>query len=123
MVIHSDDGLDELSISAPTQIVHVSPSAIWSERVAPEDVGLARAPLEQVVARDLEHATQLVRDVVTGHERGPARDMTLLAAAGALVVCGLAPDLRQGVQLAAATIDHGKAHAVLSAWIARSHAR
>jgi anthranilate phosphoribosyltransferase len=61
--------------------------------------------------------------VVSGDERGPARDMTLLAAAGALVVCELAPNLREGVRLAAATIDAGKAKAVLAAWIERSHGR
>jgi anthranilate phosphoribosyltransferase len=123
MVFHSDDGLDELSISAPTQIVHVSPDRIWSERVAPEDVGLTRAPREQVEARDLDHATQMVRGVLSGHERGPARDMTLLAAAGALLVAELAASLAAGVQQAAATIDSGKAQALLHAWAERSHGR
>ena len=57
MVFHSDDGLDELSISAPTQIVHVAPSGLRGERITPEDLGLTRAPRESVVARDLAHAT------------------------------------------------------------------
>jgi anthranilate phosphoribosyltransferase len=123
MVFHSDDGLDELSISAPTQIVHVSPDRIWGERVAPEDVGLTRAPREQVEARDLDHATQMVRGVLSGNERGPAREMTLLAAAGALLVAELAASLAEGVQQAAATIDSGKAEALLNAWAERSHGR
>jgi anthranilate phosphoribosyltransferase len=123
MVFHSDDGLDELSISAPTEVVHVTPDRIWHERVAPEDVGLKHAAREHVVARDLEHATQLFRDVISGKERGPARDMTLLAAAGALLVTDLAPSMAEGVAKAAATIDAGKAQAVLGAWAARSHGR
>lgn len=116
MVLHADDGLDELSISAPTEIVHVTPAGLTSERVAPEDVGLVRARREAVVARDLEHAAQLIRDVLAGEERGPARDMTLLSAAAALHVAGQAESLRAGVQLAAQAIDDGRAATKLAAW-------
>jgi anthranilate phosphoribosyltransferase len=123
MVFHSDDGLDELSISAPTQVLHVSRDGVWSERIAPEDVGLARAPRESVVARDLNHAAQLIREVVQGKERGPARDMTLLAAAGALLVADQVASLRAGVKRAAEVIDNGQAAAVLAAWIERSNGR
>jgi anthranilate phosphoribosyltransferase len=123
MVFHSDDGLDELSISAPTQVLHVSRDGVWSERITPEDVGLARAPRESVVARDLNHAAQLIRDVVQGKERGPARDMTLLAAAGALLVADQVASLRAGVKRAAEVIDNGQAAAVLAAWIERSNGR
>lgn len=121
MVFHSDDGLDELSISAPTQVMHVSPSGVRSERVAPEDFGLSRAPLASVIARDLEHAAQLMREVVSGQDRGPARDMTLLAAAGALLVADQVSSLGEGVKRASQAIDSGKASAVLAAWVARSN--
>jgi anthranilate phosphoribosyltransferase len=123
MVFHSDDGLDELSISAPTQVIHVSPEGVSSERIAPEDVGLSRAPRESVVARDLDHAAQLITEVVRGKERGPARDMTLLAAAGALLVAEQVTSLLEGVKRAAEAIDSGKAGAVLASWIERSNGR
>jgi anthranilate phosphoribosyltransferase len=123
MVFHSDDGLDELSISAPTQVMHVSPDGVTSERVAPEDFGMSRAPREAVVARDLEHAAQLMREVISGKERGPARDMTLLAAAGALLVADQVRSLDEGVKRAREAIDAGKASAVLAAWIERSNGR
>jgi anthranilate phosphoribosyltransferase len=122
MVVHADDGLDELSISAPTEIVHVSPDGLRTERLAPEDVGLARAPREAVVARDLEHAAQLARTIIDGSERGAARDMTLMSAAAALYVADIAPSLPEGVRLAAQAIDEGRAQRTLQRWIERSHA-
>jgi anthranilate phosphoribosyltransferase len=121
MVFHADDGLDELSISAPTQIVHVTRQGLTQERVAPEDLGLSRAPRETVVARDLDHAAALIRDVVRGQERGPARDMTLMAAAGALLVSDRVDSLIAGVKRAAEAIDDGSAARVLERWITRSN--
>jgi anthranilate phosphoribosyltransferase len=123
MVFHADDGLDELSISAPTQIVHVTRAGLAQERIAPEDLGLSRAPRETVEARDLEHAAALIRGVVDGQERGPARDMTLMAAAGALLVSDQVQNLRAGVARAAQAIDDGSAQRVLARWIALSHGR
>jgi anthranilate phosphoribosyltransferase len=120
MVFHADDGLDELSISAPTQIVHVTRAGLSQERIAPEDLGFARAPRETVVAGDLEHAAAMIRAVVNGQERGPARDMTLMAAAGALLVSDQVGSLRAGVARAAQAIDDGSAQRVLTHWIERS---
>jgi anthranilate phosphoribosyltransferase len=120
MVLHADDGLDELSLSAPTEIVHVTRQGLTSERVSPEQVGLARAPREALVARDLEHAAQLMRAVLAGEERGPPRDMTLFSAAAALLVAEQVESLSAGVQRAAQAIDQGKAAATLAAWAERS---
>ncbi|MCH7848749.1 MAG: anthranilate phosphoribosyltransferase [Planctomycetes bacterium] len=109
MVIHSDDGLDELSISAPTRIVHVQNGQITEESVDPQALGLSVAPRESVVARDLDHAARIVREVIEGKDTGPARDMTLLNAAATLLVADKAPSLEQGLQLAAEAIDSGQA--------------
>jgi anthranilate phosphoribosyltransferase len=122
LVLHADDGLDELSISAPTEIVHVTRQGLTSERVSPEQVGLMRARREAVVARDLEHAAQLIRAVLAGEERGPARDMTLLSAAAALLVAEQVEDLTAGVKRAAQAIDEGQAAAKLTAWAECSQA-
>ncbi len=122
IVMHSDDGLDELSISAPTELVHVTPGGLRSERVSPEDLGLTRAPREAVVARDLEHAAQMVHEVISGQDQGPARSMTLMSAAAALLVADKVKTLREGVTLAARTIDERKAQHKFEAWVARSNA-
>jgi anthranilate phosphoribosyltransferase len=120
MVVHAEDGLDELSISAPTEIVHVSQHAVTHERVSPEELGLERAPREAVEARDLPHAIELVRSVLDGRERGAPRDMTLLTAAAALYVGDAVDSLSAGVKKAAELIDSGRAQATLAAWAERS---
>jgi anthranilate phosphoribosyltransferase len=121
IVLHADDGLDEISISAPTELVHVGPDGLRLERVAPEDFGLRRAPRESVLARDLNHAVELVRNVLSGSERGAPRDMTLMAAGAALFVADLVSSIAAGVELAARTIDSGEAQRKLQAWAVASH--
>jgi anthranilate phosphoribosyltransferase len=121
LVVHSDDGLDELSISAPTQVVEVNRGEINSWSVRPEDVGLATAPIELVTASDLDHATAMLQAVLNGDEQGPPRDMTLLNAAAALLACDLVEDLTQGVEAARVSIDEGHAANALATLAKVSH--
>jgi anthranilate phosphoribosyltransferase len=120
MVVHSDDGLDELSIAAPTRVMHVRDGEVVEETISPEDVGLQRASLAEVTARDLEHAATLMRDVLCGDLRGPVRDMTLLNAAATLVVAEAAESLREGVTLAAESIDRGHAARTMESLVQQS---
>jgi len=113
LVVHSDDGLDELSIAAPTLVISVDRGVVKEQTVDPAALGLTLSPLESVTAVSLEHAAQLVRDVLDGSERGPAREMTLLNAAAALVAAGRAEGFADGVAIAADTIDGGGAAAAL----------
>lgn len=121
LVVHSDDGLDELSISAGSELVHVTPKGLTRTRVVPEELGLLRAPREAVTARDLEHAVELARDILAGREQGAPRDAVLMASAAALLVAERVESLSEGVQLAAATLDEGRAQATLEAWTRASH--
>jgi anthranilate phosphoribosyltransferase len=120
MVVHSVDGLDEFSISAPTRVIHVQEGALREETVDPERVGLKPASRDAVTARDLDHAADLVRSVLDGSERGPARDMAVLNAAGTLIVADLAESWSDAIDLARETIDRGKAKATLEKLIALS---
>jgi anthranilate phosphoribosyltransferase len=117
MVVHSDDGLDELSISAGSQLVHVTQSSISQTRVTPEELGLTRSAREQVVARDLPHAVELARAILEGHERGAPRDAVLMTSAAALYVDEKVETLSQGVAIARDMLESGKALATLRAWI------
>jgi anthranilate phosphoribosyltransferase len=125
MVVHSEDGLDELSIAAPTRVMHIERGRVREETISPEDAGLQRAPLETLKARDLEHAAGMLREILEGRgdagKTGPARDMTLLNAAATLVVAGAAASLREGAMLAAKAIDSGAAAATLAQLTQRSH--
>jgi anthranilate phosphoribosyltransferase len=121
LVVHSDDGLDELSISSGSELVVVSGTTITRGRVVPEELGLTRAPREAVVARDLEHAVALARAVLRGTERGAPREVALLASAAALLVGDRVSTLAEGVKLAAEAIDAGNAQHTLESWARVSH--
>jgi len=109
LVVHSDDGLDELSISASTLVMRVDRGAISEEIVDPTTLGLTLAARDAVTARDLDHAAQLVEGVLSGRERGAAREMTLLNSAAALIAAGCADEFGDGVARAAEAIDSGAA--------------
>jgi anthranilate phosphoribosyltransferase len=109
MVCTSEDGLDELSISAPTHVVEASGAEY---DVAPEDVGLERASLDAVRGGTPEQNAEIVRRIFAG-ETGPRRDLAVLNAGAAIYVAGRAEDLASGVRAAEAAIDEGRAGATL----------
>ena len=84
--------------------------------LAPEDTGLARASLEDLVVETLEEAAQAVRSVLSGAE-GPRRDIVVLNAGAAIMVSGAAADLKAGMEKARASIDSGAAQAALDKMI------
>lgn len=109
VVVHSEDGLDECSISAPTTIVQIRDGVIDRSTVAPEDVGLRTVDRASVTARDLDHAVELVRGVISGELDGPPRDMTVLNSAVALLASDRCESIADGVELAIESIDSGRA--------------
>lgn len=113
LVVHARDGLDELSISTSSDVAEVVGGEVRRHVVDPAALGLATAPRAAVTARDLPHAAAMIRAVLDGSDRGPARDMTLLNAAAALLVADLVPGLAEGVERAGAAIDDGRAQATL----------
>src|SRR5690606_24251576 len=101
------------SIAAPTYAVSVERDQVREMMIDPRELGLANAPLEAVTAKDLEHAGRMILDVLTGADRGPARDMALLNAAAAILVAGWADSLVDGLARAAEAVDSGAAHHTL----------
>ena len=120
LVVHSDDGLDELSISAGTELLQVTPDGVTKLRVVPEELGFERAPREAVVVDDLAHAVKLARAILAGEEKGGPRSAVLLAAGAALFVGDHVATLAEGVRAAAAALDEGRAEAKLRAWVQAS---
>lgn len=109
MVVHGGDGLDEISLGAPTLVAHVEGGVVREEQIDPEQLGFERAEAGSLVARDLGDAARLLRAIIEGHERGPARDMTLLNAAATLVVAGRSASFPEALTVAAHAIDFGDA--------------
>ncbi|MFN3372225.1 MAG: anthranilate phosphoribosyltransferase [Chloroflexus sp.] len=121
LVVHGDGGVDELTLSGPNLIFEVKAGQpIRQMMVAPEDVGLARAPREVLRGGDVAYNVAIVRSILSGEEQGPRRDVVLFNAAAALVAGDLAPDLVTGVKMARASIDSGRALERLNRMIAVS---
>ena len=120
-IAHGEDGLDEITTTAPTQIVELNCGKISSFTIAPEDVGLDRAAPEALKGGDAAHNARALRGVLDG-ARNAYRDIAALNAAAALVVAGKAPDLMAGVAAAEAALDSGAARGALERLIAVSNA-
>ena len=116
MVVHGEDGLDEISLAAGTLVYEVRGDGVRQTRLTPEDAGLTPAPRAAVRGGEPEQNAEAMRRVFTGQE-GPMRDFVLLNAGAAMIVAGLADDVRDGVQLAARTIDSGAALATLDRYV------
>jgi anthranilate phosphoribosyltransferase len=116
-VVHGLDGLDEISLSADTELAEVTNGNVKLYEVSPEDFGLPRAPREALAAGSAEASAAIIRAVLDS-DRGPHRDIVLANAAAALVAADRAADFREGVRLAARSIDSGAARAKLHALIA-----
>jgi anthranilate phosphoribosyltransferase len=116
-VVHGetgDRGMDEFSISGPSHFAEVHNGIVTLGTITPEDVGLTRAPIENLQGGDAGTNAQILRAIFSG-ERGPRRDIVLLNAAAVLVTAELAPDLPTGIALAAKAIDTGAVTALVSA--------
>ena len=121
LVVHGDDGFDEVSITSPTTIAELKDGRIRTYRIAPEDVDLPTHDISYLRGGTPEqNATEL--KLVLDDAPGPLRDFTLINAAAALVAWGAADDLKSGVKLAAKSIDSGAAAASLAAFIEATHA-
>jgi anthranilate phosphoribosyltransferase len=119
LLVSSEDGLDELSISAPTIVVEVVGEELRHYTVSPEDVGLARAPAEHVPGGDPEQNAQTARAIFAG-EPGAARDLAALNAGAAIYAGGRADTLADGVQAALRAIDDGAAAGALERFVRRT---
>lgn len=108
LVAHGDDGIDEISITAPTKISEVRDGEIRSYVVTPEEFGFRRATLDDVRGDDAAANATISREVLAGAD-GPRREVVLLNAAAALVASDLADGLKDGIALAAKAIDSGAA--------------
>jgi anthranilate phosphoribosyltransferase len=118
MVVSGDEGLDELSLAGGNDLAEVNAGGLVAmRRVTAADAGLPAAPIEAIRGGDAAHNAARLRALLQGEE-GPYRDAVLFNAAAALMVAGVARDLREGTEEAAEALDRGLANALLNCWIA-----
>jgi anthranilate phosphoribosyltransferase len=122
LVVHGSDGLDEITITAPTRIAEVREAQVHSYEVTPEEFGLQRATLDDISGGDAARNATLIREVLAA-KKSARRDIVLLNAAAALVAAGRADHLRDAIPLAANAIDSGAALRKLQALVAFTAAR
>lgn len=114
-VVHGQDGLDELSISAPTRVAAYADGRTEHFIVGHGDL-VPAAPREDIAGGDATENARIARAVLGG-EKGPRRDAVLLNSAAALCVAGRAPDLRAGIAIAEQALDSGRASELLERFV------
>ena len=107
-VVHSADGMDEISISAPTYVVELRSGDTRRFSIKPEDFGITPSPIETILGGDAKTNAAIIEAVLNG-ERGPRRDVVLINAAAAIVAGGVAANLKEGIRAGEESIDSGMA--------------
>jgi len=106
LVVHAEDGMDEISISSETFVAELKHDEIISYSVKPEDFDMQRAELSQIRARDSAHSLEIIK-AVFNNEAGPAKDIVCLNAGAAIYAAGLTSSLIDGVDKAQQVIASG----------------
>ena len=112
MVVHSDDGLDEISIAARTSVAELKNGKVSEYSLKPEDFGIQRQGLDGLEVTDAENSLRLIRDALGKRKTAAgarAADMIALNAGAAIYVAGLAATLAEGVAIAQDVIASGLA--------------
>jgi len=112
IVVHSRDGLGEISISDVTDVSEVQGKFVTEGQLAPEDFGMSRGNLTMLSATDPAESAEKIQRVLAGHA-GPARDVVVANASAALWVSGLCDGMETGAERAAKAIDNGQAAEML----------
>jgi len=107
-VVCGEGTFDEISICGPTKVSHLKSDDVSTFQMTPEEYDFKRADLADIVGGDASENAKIVQQILDG-EKGPKRDMVLLNASAAFVASGLCNNFKDGVRLAEASIDSGKA--------------
>ena len=121
MVVHSEDGLDELSLGAPTHVAELRDGEVRCYALDAGTLGFTPAPVESITVDSPQASLGMIRSVLAGAP-GPAADVTILNAAAAIHVSGVASSLEEGIGHARESIASGRASAALDRLVAISNA-
>ena len=119
LVVHGNDGLDEISIAAPTHVWELNDGAVNEYNISPADFDMSTASLDDIQASDAATSANTLRNVLNG-KAGAVRDIVLLNAAAALLAGDIVETLQEGVDVAAQSIDSGNATKSMQAFIVLS---
>ena len=117
LVVHGTDGMDEITVTDKTLVADVSDGAIEEYVISPEDFGFSRHAPDGLLGGDAYLNARILRDILTGEERGASLDIVLLNAGAAIYVSGKARSVEEGVRLARDSIGDGAAAMALEDFI------
>ncbi|QDC80707.1 anthranilate phosphoribosyltransferase [Candidatus Methylopumilus universalis] len=120
MVVHGEDGMDEISISSRTTVTELKNKTITTYTIQPSDFGLDVADLKMIQVENAEASKAMMLDVLNGSQ-GPHRNITILNAGAAIYISGISSTLKEGIVKAASVIDQGLALKKLEALKVASH--
>ena len=109
MVVHSNDGLDEISIADSTYVAELKNGKVETYSISPSDFNLQQTNLDSICVEDADASLKLIQEALDGQE-GPAKDIIALNAGAAIYVSGLANSLKDGVKKAQEILSSGAAH-------------
>ncbi len=109
LVVSSDEGMDEISLSSITHAAYLKDGIVREFEIDPEEYGIKKAPLEAIVGGDGKENAQILHNIFDSKATEAQRDIVILNAAAALMVDGMASDIQQGLEIARETITKGKA--------------
>jgi anthranilate phosphoribosyltransferase len=112
MIVHSEDGMDEISISAPTNIAELKDGEIKTYIIEPEQFGMQRADIHTLAVEDVEESFKVMQAVLD-NQGGPTQDIVLLNAGAAIYTAGVEDTLAAGIATAQHVIENGSARAKL----------
>ena len=112
-VVHGEDGLDEITTTGTTYVAEVSDGEVITFNLNPVDYGIEPVTTADLRGGDALYNARELRELLLGRGKKPYRDIVMLNSAAALVVCGKAANLQDGMQIAADAIDSGKANDTL----------
>lgn len=120
LVVHAEDGMDEISIAAATHVVELKNGEVRDYFITPEQFGFERADISGLAVDSAEQSLATIRGVFD-NQHGPARDIVVLNAGAAIYVAGLSEGLAQGIKIAQDVIADGSANAKLNALVELSN--
>ena len=108
LVIHGEDGLDEITVSTGTKASRYAGGKVESMYISPEDFGMSRATVQDLVGGDRDENARITVQILQGM-KGPKRNVVLMNSAAAIMIAGKAPDLRTSLDIVQEAIDSGRA--------------
>lgn len=117
IVLYSEDGMDEISISAPTYYAHLKDGQIKESCINPEEIIDQTYVLDEVIGGDIETNVRIAKDLLQGKIQGAKKEIVLLNAAAAVIVAGKAIDFSRGYNIAKESLESGKAWKLIESYI------